>query len=83
MSLGQIMMIDRSVDTNQIDPSVLVVHRNIVVSTTSVKQPFSVPVLLMRYCDGLLVPIVHQVITIIMHAFNIDITCIICMIIGI
>ena len=42
----------------------MVIYENAIVSTGSVKQPFkfSPPMLLMRYCDGILVPLLHEVI---------------------
>ena len=57
-------MLNSSIDINTVEPHVLVIYENAIVSTGSVKQPFKIspPMLLMRYCGGILVPLVHEVI---------------------
>ena len=61
LSLDQLLIIDPSLDISAIDPNVLVVYHNTVISTSMVKEPSPIPLLLMQYCEGALTPLLNQV----------------------
>ena len=61
LSLDQLLIIDPSLDISAIDPNILVVYHNIVISTPIVKEPSPIPLFLMQYCEGALTPLLNQV----------------------